>query len=160
SRLFCLEHCFHGAAGSKNAIRIFHTYDFVKLHEIDMICLKSTQGFIDLFGGGLPGASIDLCHQKDALSVSIAQRFAHADFASAVMIVPAVIQEVNAAVDRFANEPNAFFLVTRHANVVPTQANGGDLLASASQLSINHLVLGFSTPGLAGSAHHHSGCER
>src|SRR5205814_5548167 len=100
----------------------------MKLHQVDAISLESLQGFIDLFGGGIFCAAIDLGHEENLVSVAIAQRFAHADFTAAIMIIPAIIEEGNSAIYRSVNDTDAFVL-RRHANVVTAQADGRNLFA-------------------------------
>ena len=66
---------------------------------------------VDLLGGGLFGAAVDLGHQEDLLAVAVAQGLAHADFADAVVIVPAVVHEGDAAVDGGADDLDALRFV-------------------------------------------------
>jgi len=91
-----------------------------------------------LLRGGLLGPPIDLRHQKSFLPVAIAQRFTHADLALAVVVVPAVIQERDAAVERGPDDSNAFLLVRLHANVVSAQPYHRNLFARVTQDARGH----------------------
>ena len=62
--------------------------------------LQARSDCVDLLGGGLLRAAVDLRHQEDLLPVAVAQRLAHAHLALAVVVVPAVVQERDAVVDR------------------------------------------------------------
>src|SRR4029077_14619977 len=79
--LLRVEHRFHRSAFGKNAVRIVVANYFVELQKIDAIGLKAAQRFSDLVRGSCFAASIDLGHEKSFLSVAVAQRVAHADFA-------------------------------------------------------------------------------
>src|SRR5205814_5703717 len=62
----------------------------------------------------------------------------HSNFAAAVVIIPAVVHEVDAAIDGPANDADSLLLLG-HADMKSSQANGGDLLARAAQHAIDHL---------------------
>ena len=78
-----------------------------------MIGLQPLERLLNLPGGGLFGPAVDLGHEEDLLAVAVAQGLAHADFAVAVVVVPAVVQKVDAAVDRGADDADALLLVFR-----------------------------------------------
>src|SRR5439155_16083937 len=106
--LFGFKHCLHAAAFSEDTIGVFHAKDFVKLQQIHMIGLQTAQRFIDLFGDGGTSAAIDLSHEKDPLPIAIAQGPAHPFFAAAIMIIPTVVHEIDAAINRLTDDQNAF----------------------------------------------------
>src|SRR2546422_6570174 len=54
---------------------------------------------------------VDLCHQKDLPPVAIPECRSHSGLARTVVAVPAVVQEVDATVDRRSNDPEAELLV-------------------------------------------------
>src|SRR5580692_9055713 len=88
------ERRLHTAALSKNSRRISFANDFVKLQQIDVIGLQPPKRLFQLLLSRLSGLCIDLGHEKSLLTITIAQRFAHADFADSAVVVPAVVQEV------------------------------------------------------------------
>src|SRR5207237_5949886 len=112
-----------GAAGGKDPIRVFHADDFVKLHEIDMVGLQPLQGFVYLPRCGCFGPAINLGHEKDLLAVTVEQRFAHADFTAAVVVVPGVVHEVYPAIDGGADDAEALLLVFWLSDMITAKAD-------------------------------------
>src|SRR5580704_17877380 len=94
-----LQNGFRGSALSKYAIGVIEANDFMMLHQIDVVCLKAFQTGFDLLLGNLFSAAINLCHEKNLLTISIFQGLSHPDFTLAFVIVPTVIHKCNAAID-------------------------------------------------------------
>src|SRR5207302_11274240 len=93
-------------------------------------------------GGFHLGTAIDLVHQEDLQTISVLKSLAHADLARALVVVPAVIHEGDAAVDGLTDELNRFALGNRWlADVPTTQADGGDAFACAAEGAVDHPVL-------------------
>src|SRR5262249_50883701 len=111
----------------------------------------------NLLGGGLLRSAVDLGHQKGLLSISVAQGFAHPDFALATVVIPAVIEEVDPAVEGRTDDADTFLLIGLHANVVSAESHHGDFLARAAQSARGN---GFGGVGesLAERCDHCSGC--
>ena len=109
--LFGFENRLHPALGGEDEFGIVVANHFVELQQIDGVGLQAAQRLVDLAGGAFAGAGVELGHQESFLAVSVAQGLAHADFAGAVVVVPAVVEEVDAFVERGANDANAFLLV-------------------------------------------------
>jgi hypothetical protein len=110
TQLSCLlrfDEGFHCSAIGENAVWVFESDDLVHLHQVDVIRLQPQEAFINLSSRGLFGAAINLGHEEGLLTVAVAQSLAHADFAGAVVIVPAVVHEGDPAVDGAANDPDA-----------------------------------------------------
>ena len=84
----CFQHGFLRAILGKDAVRIVKANNLVVLDQVKMVGLQALQRFIDLFGRFFFGAAIELRHQENFLPVAILQRFAHADFALAFVVVP------------------------------------------------------------------------
>src|SRR5205807_1414401 len=80
------------------------------------------------------------------------QSFAHAGFTAAVVIIPTIVHEIEAAVDGSADDADAFLFVLGDANVIATKAEGGDSLAGAAEGAGGHFIFFFSGSGLARSA--------
>src|SRR6266852_8811057 len=118
----------------------------VELQEIDGIGLEAPQRLVNLAGCAFAGAGVKLGHQESLLAVSVAQGLAHADFAGAAVIVPAVIEEIDAFIERGANDANAFLLVALTAEMVSTQADAGHVLAGVAQRAVGNTVLDFGGP--------------
>ena len=109
-----------------------------------MTSVSKAQALIDLIGGGLPGATVDLRHQKHPLAIAVAQRVTHPDLALAVVVVPAVVHEAHAVVDGGADERYRLIAIsppsplTRHVH--PTDRFLGQELLSAVTLRIRWAV--------------------
>jgi len=71
-----------------------------------MVGLQAFQGFVDLRGREVFSTAIDLSHQKNLLTITVAQSLAHFGFtlAVSVVVVPGVVHEVDAAIYRGAND--------------------------------------------------------
>ena len=134
------NHGFHGAASGKDAVGIFHADDFMVLEEVDAVGLEALEGFVDLFCGVGAGAAVDLGHEEDFGAVAIAQGLAHADFGAAVMVIPAVVHEGDAAIYGGADDFDSFGLVFRLADVESAEADGGNLLAGAAEGADEHVA--------------------
>src|ERR1700730_14192378 len=105
-----LQHRFLRSPFRENSVRIFHAYDLVMLHQIDMIRLEPLQRFIDLAFSLLLGASVDLRHQKYFGAIAVSQGFAHADLAVASIVIPAIVHESDTLVDRTPDDSDAIFV--------------------------------------------------
>ena len=98
------------------------------------------------------GAAIDFGHEEDFVAIAVAERLAHADLAVAVVIVPAVVHEGDAAIDGGADDADAFWFVGWVADVKAAEADGGDFLAGAAEFTIDHVALaGFGAERLSRS---------
>src|SRR5207248_9962128 len=95
--------------GIENAMRILEPQDLVVLHEIDRVGLQTPQRLVDLSGRLFPRSAVDLRHYERTAPVAVAKRLAHTPLARAVVVVPAVVQERDAAVDGGANDSNREF---------------------------------------------------
>jgi hypothetical protein len=89
-----------------------------------MIRLETPQRFVDLHGGRFPGSPVELSHQEYAIAVSIAQSRSHAPLAFAQVVIPAIVQERNAAVDGASHDPDCVVGIFRDPQVEPPEPNG------------------------------------
>ena len=106
----------------------------MKLDQVDAISLKSPKRLVDLSGGGSFVASIDFRHQKCLFAITIAQSFSDPNLARAIVVIPTVVEEIDAAIQSRPDNPDAFrFLYHRSAQVVAPESYDGNLDASASQ---------------------------
>ena len=134
-----LQHGCHRAVFGEDAIRVFHPNDLMMLHQVDAVRLQALQAFVNLFGCELLRAPVNLRHQEHLVAVTIAQRFAHPDFAAAVVIIPAVVHEVDAAIDGAANDADAFPLVFGHAANFQSVADVvGDAHVGKQRIGLEH----------------------
>ena len=76
----------------------------VDLHEVDAIGAQALERLLELALGRSGGAAVELRHEKDAVAVSVRERLAHAALALAAVVVPAVVEERHAMVDRLADD--------------------------------------------------------
>ncbi len=148
------QHRRHRAV-RKNAVGVFQPDDFVELHQVHMVGLKTLERFINLPGGGRLGAPVNFAHQKRLGAVAVLQRLAHAQFAHAAVVIPAVVQKVDAAIQRRADKADAFGFVVLGADVVAAQADGRDFLARAAQRAIGHFIFRLRAAGRR-DAHGHA----
>ena len=141
--LLRFEHRLHGTAFGKDAVRVFEADHFMELHQVDVVGLEALEGLVDLLRGRSLGASVDLRHQEHLVAIAAGQRLAHTHFARAIVIVPTVIEEGNAAVDRPPDQLNGVLLRERRlADVVSAQTDGGHALAGAAEGAVDHPVCG------------------
>src|SRR5216684_8074391 len=95
------------------------------LNQVDAVGLQTLQRFVELPRGFGFRAAVDLRHQERLPPVAVAKRLAHADLAGAFVVVPAVVEEVDAAVDRAADDSKAEVFGDGFQTDVPAaEANG------------------------------------
>src|SRR5271165_2793604 len=135
SLFLSFENRFHASAAGEDPVRIGVPNDLMKLQQINVIGLQAAQRFIELLGSSFPGLPVDLGHEERLLPIAVAQRLAHADLALAAVVIPAVVEEVDAAVETGADNADAFLLVGLHAEVISTQTYDRDLRAGAAQFA-------------------------
>src|SRR6201999_2969459 len=117
----------NGAAGGEDAVGILVADDLVELDQIDGVSAQTAHRLLELAVELLLGAAVHLGHQEDLVAIAVAQGLAHADLAGALVVVPAVVHEGDAAIDGLADEGDAGRGVERLlADVVAAQADGGD----------------------------------
>ncbi len=143
---FGLENRLHPAFRGKDEFGIGVANHFVELQQIDGVGLQAAQRLVDLAGGAFAAAGVELGHQEGFLAVSVTQGFAHTDFAGAVVVVPAVIEEVDAFIERGADDADAFLLVALAPQVVSAQADAGDVLTGVAQGAVGDAVFYFGGP--------------
>src|SRR6202011_42655 len=131
--LLRLQDRLHPSAFGEYAIRVGIANHFVKLEQVDPVSLEPAQRFVDLISSGSFGAPIDLGHQKRLLAVTVAQRVAHADFTLAAVVVPAVIEKIDALVEARANDANAFLGIRLIAKMIATEPYERNFLFAAAQ---------------------------
>src|SRR6266536_3195102 len=108
------------------------------------------QRFIKLPGSLLFRASINLSHHKSTFAVTVAQRFARAYLARAVVVIPTVVEEVNASIDARTNNANCQLFVNSFQSEMPAAYSYcRHLFSSAAKCSKNHTVATFLSPAFS-----------
>jgi hypothetical protein len=109
----------------------------MELQKINYVRLQAAQRLLDLSGGGVLIPAIDLRHQEDLLPVTIAERLAHPDLTDTVVVVPAVIHESDAAIDRGPKQADALIGLLLSPKVIAAYANGGNTFSCAAKFTID-----------------------
>ncbi len=149
ARFFGGDSCFDGATRGEDAVGVFHADDLVELDEVDHVGLEAAEGLFELLVEGFGGAAVHLGHEEDFSAVAVAESLPHADFADAVVVVPAVVHEAHAVVDGFVHDGDAFGGVALFADVEAAEADGRDSLAGGAEFAIDHIG-GLGTIAAAG----------
>ena len=136
-----VEHGADGAVVSENPIGVFQANHFVKLHQVNMVGLQPLERLIDLASGGLAGSAVDLGHQENPLSITVLEGIAEADLALAVVIVPAIVHERYALVDRAASNAGRLGGIRNRTEVEPTQADERDVFTRSAERTVDHVAL-------------------
>ncbi len=160
ARLLRLAHCLQRAALRENPIHIALADDLVELHQIDVIDPQPPERLVDLLRGGRLVASVDLRHQKRFVAIAVRERFSHANLTHPFMIVPAVVHEIDPAIDGCANEADALLLVALHADMVATEPDERDFLAGAPERAARHAGVALRGPQTRAAGHREARGER
>jgi len=131
--------CLDGAARREAALWIVWSNHFVNLHQIDDVDLEPLHRLLELPARRCRRPPVQLGHHECFLPIPVAQRFPGASFTLSAVVVPAVVEEVDATVDGGANQLDAILFVFRDSNVIAAQANGRDALAGAAQRAIGYI---------------------
>src|ERR1700730_13016125 len=140
--LLRLQDCLHPSAFGKYAIWVGLANHFMKLQQVDAISLEPPQRVVDLTSSGGFGASVDLGHQKRFLAVSVAQRVAHTDFTLAAVVVPAVVEKIDALIEARTDDANPFLRIRLVAQMIATEPYERNFFAAATQGSIRNALPG------------------
>src|SRR4029077_14437738 len=82
---------------------------------------------------------------------------AHADFTFAAVVVPAVVEKIDALIETYADDANAFLRIRLFAKMIATEPNERDFLSGAAQRSIRNPIPGFRLRGLLVGARQENG---
>src|SRR5580704_8173421 len=136
-----LQHRFLSSAFAKDAVGVLGTNHFVMLEEINVVGLQSLQRIVQLTCRFFFGPTIDFCHQKDFLTVDLPKSLTHPNFALAVVVVPAIVQKGDSAINRTADDFDAVrFGQLRFADMVSAQTDDGYFFSGASEGAIEHVA--------------------
>src|ERR1700730_154006 len=121
----------------EDSMRIVVAHDLVMLDEIDAIGLQPLERLVELPHRFRVRPPVDLRHQKDLVAVAIPERLSHPGLARAAVVVPAVVQEVDATVDGRSYDPDAELLVDARQSEVPAaKADRGDSFSCPAQRAV------------------------
>jgi hypothetical protein len=113
----------------------------VNLPEIETIRAQAPQRIFQLPHRDLAVASVraDLGHEEDAVA-AIGDGHAHPLFAQAVVVVPGVVEERDAVVDRGVHQAHRGAIGLRHAHVPSAKTDDGHALASTAERARRNAV--------------------
>ena len=142
ARLFRFEERLHGAALGKDPVRVVVAQDFMMLDEVDAIRAHALQGGIDLRRCLGLGAAVHLGHEEYAVTVAaLVECYAHAQFGAALVVVPAIVHEIDATVDALVDQPHRFVVGHRVlADVEAAHADRRDHLVGPAEAAIEHVA--------------------
>jgi hypothetical protein len=102
--------------------------------------VKPCSAATSLPGGFALRPTVDLGHQEHFVPITVLERLTHPKLASAVVVVPGVVHESDAPIDRGAYDANAQPLLDLlEAEMPPAEADRGNSLAGAAQQAIRHV---------------------
>jgi hypothetical protein len=110
------------------------------LDQVDAVGLQAAERFVQLADCFLLRAAVDLGHQEDLLPIAALQRLPHPELALALVVVPRVVQEVDAVVDRGADDPDAEGLLdVLQAQVPSAETDRRDPFPRAAEHAVRHI---------------------
>jgi len=99
----------------------------VNLPQVEVVGLESPQRLLELphRDRGVAAVGADLGHEEHAVA-AVRNRPAHALFADAVVVLPGVVHERHAGVDRLVHDPNGLANRADLPEVIAADAKDGD----------------------------------
>src|ERR1700748_1038105 len=141
ARLLRLLEDIDDIAGTEGLRGIARADDFVDLEQVDVVGFEAAKGVFELLLCGGGGAAVDLGHEEGFLPVAILERKTHAALAFAIVVVPAVVEEVDAGIESGADDTYALLLRdVGAADMVTAEADDGDGLAGAAEGAARNLA--------------------
>jgi hypothetical protein len=123
----------------EDPVRVLVAQHLVVLHEVDAVGAEPPQRLVELPRRLALGAAVDLRHQEDAVAVAVRERAPHPALALAVVVVPAVVHEGDAAVHRAAHQPLGERRVhVLEGEVPPAEPDRRHPLAGAPERAVRH----------------------
>ena len=104
--------------------------------------LRRCRDSIELLLGGLFGAAVELGHDEGLLAIAaLAEGFADELLAAAVVVIPGIVEEGDAAVEALVDEANGFVVGELWlAEMKAAHADGGDFDAGRAELAVEHFA--------------------
>src|SRR5882762_8343169 len=131
--LYGIDQGFHTATRSENAGGVGVADHFMELQKVNPVGLQALERFVKLLGGCLLRLAVNLGHEEGFFAIAVAQCLAHANFARAAVVVPTVVEEVDAGVERSANDADTRLLIGLHAEVIAAQTDDRNSFARTSK---------------------------
>jgi hypothetical protein len=106
------------------------------LPQIEVIGLETPQRFFQHLGGQrtVPAVRAHFRHQKNAIAAAL-QGLAHPVFRFAAVVLPAVVEKGDAAIDGLMHNLNGGLLAFSIAQVMPAKPQRGNLIAMPAEIS-------------------------
>ena len=110
-------------------LRVVVVDALVDLPQVEVVGLQSLQRLVELPQGDLLVAAVgaDLGHQEDLVAPTL-EGLAHPLLALAVVVLPGVVEEVDAGIDRLVDDGDGFLEGRGVAQAVAAQPDDGDRL--------------------------------
>ncbi len=104
-----------------------------------MVGLEPLEGFLEHLHGDTLVAAVgaNLGHQHDAVALTL-ERGAEPLFAGAIVIIPGIVEEVNAGIQGTIDDSFGLALVFRRPEMVSADSDDGNLHARAAQGSLRN----------------------
>src|SRR5438128_2677365 len=123
----------------KDAMRVFVPENFMMLDQVDTVHLQTLERFIQLPGRLLLRTPIDFRHDKRLIPVAITKCRTHANLTGAIVVIPTVVEKVDALIYRRPNNTDGeLFINVRKPEMPASNPNGRHLFPCAAKCSINH----------------------
>jgi hypothetical protein len=112
------------------------------LKQIDAIGLEALEGHVNLTRGQILSSRIDLGHQKHFIAIAAPrERVPHANLTAALVVIPGIVHEGDAAVNSRMNKAYAFAFRHRcFGNMRAAEPDRGDCFAGLPQFAIEHFT--------------------
>ena len=120
-------------------IRVVVVVALVKLPEIDDVRSEARQALLELSHRPTRIPCAALGHQERLLPIAVAQRLSHPSLALALVVLPGVVQEAHAVVERGADDGDPFRLL-RDPDVESADAQNRDLVPGLAEGAIGDSV--------------------
>jgi len=120
ARLLRLDQCRVGTFRIEDTVWVFKAQNLMVLHQVDVIRIEPLQGFIQLPYCSLFRTPVNFRHQEHPLAIAITQCLAHANLADTIVVVPRIVHEVDAAINRRANNASAQLLIHMGQTEMPS----------------------------------------
>jgi hypothetical protein len=119
----------------------------VQLPQVQVVGLKPLQTLIEnlealLLAPTFPAMRTKLGHQKNLLTAGTCQRLTHQHLAAPVVVVPGIVEKVNALIDRAVHDPDRFLVVLKVTNMGPAQCDERYFFPGLAQWSSWHVARG------------------
>src|SRR5580704_10957305 len=107
-----------------------------------MVGLIPSQGVFEHVHRQFSASSVraDLCHQEDLVAANAPECPAQDGLRLAVVILPSVVEESDAGVDRLVNELHRFVQGRHIAEMMTTHSNSRNAHILASEFAVDHVT--------------------